>query len=140
MLFLISSTALTNEWALTVIRIGTGILFIGHGFLKLKGGYNEWLWAGQQMAHLGITFAPVFWGLCAMMAELGGGICLVLGLWTRIAAAFLAFTMLVAVIYHINKGDSYGYISFPLSQMIIFIGLIIAGSGPHSLDILFFTA
>ncbi len=132
----LSSTAIANEWALTIIRMGMGILFIIHGGLKLKRGPEEWLWTGQQMANLGITFAPMFWGLCAVAAELGGGICLALGLWTRVAAAFMAFTMLVAVIYHIKKGDSYGYISFPLSQMIVFIGFVIAGSGPFSLDFL----
>jgi len=42
--------------------------------------------------------------------------------------------MFMAVVHHIVKGDSYGYISFPLSQMIIFIALVIAGSGKFSLD------
>ena len=129
-----ASSAIANEWALTVMRVGMGILFIGHGYLKLRGGIAEWQWTGEQMANLGISFAPLFWGLCAMAAELLGGICLTLGLGTRIAAAFMAFTMFVAVVHHIKKGDSYGYISFPLSQMIIFVGFVIAGSGPYSLD------
>lgn len=123
---------------ITVIRIGIGILFIIHGALKLIRGKEELVWTGQQMANVGITFAPLFWGICAMLSELVGGICLTLGLGTRIAAAFMAFTMLIAVIHHIKKGDSYGYISFPLSQMIIFIGLLIAGSGKYSLDFYFF--
>lgn len=123
---------------LTVIRIGIGILFVGHGSLKLIRGKEELIWTGQQMANLGIRFAPLFWGTMAMMAELGGGICLTLGFATRIAAAFMSFTMFVAVVHHLSKGDSYGYVSFPLSQMVIFIGLLLAGSGIYSLDHLLF--
>lgn len=92
------------------------------------------------MANLGITFAPIFWGICAMLAELAGGICLTLGLFTRIAATMMAFVMCVAIIHHLKKGDSYGYVSFPLSQLVIFIALIIMGSGTYSLDYYLFQA
>ncbi len=94
----------------------------------------ELIWTGEQMANLGLTFAPLFWGICAMLSEFLGGISLTLGLCTRLTTPFMAFTMLVAVIHHIAKGDSYGYISFPLSQMVVFIGFVIAGSGFFSLD------
>ncbi len=135
---LFTSTPERMEIGLTVLRIGIGILFIGHGYLKLIKGTSEWLWLGQQMGNLGITFAPLFWGICAALSEFVGGICLTLGLGTPVAAAFLAFTMFTAVIHHIIKSDSYGYISFPLSQMIIFIALVIAGSGTFSLDYYWF--
>lgn len=134
MQFLFESTPELNTIALTIIRMGMGILFIGHGVLKVIRGVPELRWTGEQMAHLGITFAPVFWGVCAMLSELLGGICLTLGLGTRIAACFMSVVMLVAITYHVKNGDSYGYISFPLSQLIVFIGLIIAGSGYFSLD------
>ena len=126
------------DLGLTVLRVGIGILFIGHGYPKLIGGASQWLWLGQQMGNLGITFVPLFWGFCAALSECVGGICLTLGLGTRIAASFMAFTMFVAVVHHIAKGDSYGGISFPLSQMIIFIALIIAGGGKFSLDYYWF--
>ena len=123
---------------IAVIRIGIGILFIGHGYLKIKRGLPELKWTGQQMANLGINFAPVFWGTCAMLAEFLGGISLTLGFLTRLSTPFMAFTMFVAVVHHIVKGDSYGYISFPLSQLIIFVGLFITGSGTYSLDHMWF--
>lgn len=119
---------------IAVIRIGMGFLFIIHGYKKLIKGVPEWKWTGEQMQHLGINFAPTFWGICATLSELVGGICLTVGFATRIAASFMAFTMFVGTVYHIKKGDSYGYISFPLSQMIVFIGLAIAGSGAYSLE------
>ena len=132
--FLFSSSPELNTLALTIMRIGMGLLFIRHGYPKLIKGVPEWRWLGEQMGNLGITFAPVFWGICAMLSEFLGGFCLTLGFGTRIAAAFMAFSMFVAVVHHIKKGDSYGYISFPLSQMVVFIGFVIAGSGFFSLD------
>jgi putative oxidoreductase len=128
------SSLILNQLALTILRIGIGILFIGHGFLKIKRGIPELRWTGEQMKNIGITFAPLFWGICAMLAEFGGGVCLALGFCTRLAMPFMIFTMFVAITYHLRKGDSYGYYSFPMSQMLIFIAFLIAGSGPFSLD------
>lgn len=127
-----------NSIALACIRIGIGLLFIGHGYLKIIRGVPELRWTGEQMKHLGITFLPLFWGICAMLSEFMGGICLTLGFGTRIAAAFMSFTMFVAVIHHIAKDDSYGYTTFPLSQLIVFLGFVIAGGGVYSLDYYFF--
>ena len=132
--FVITTTPELNSLALTVIRIGMGILFVGHGYLKIKGGVAEWKWTGEQLGNLGIRFAPVFWGICATLSEFLGGISLTLGIGTRIAASFMALSMFVAFLHHIKKGVSYGYISFPLSQLIIFVGLTIAGSGAFSVD------
>lgn len=127
-----------SEWAkeigLFVIRTGIGLIFIRHGFPKLLKGTDEWQWLGSQMANLGITFAPVMWGFVASCTEFFGGISLTLGLGTRLATPFMAFAMFVAVIMHVKKGDPWGYISHPLALMVVFIGLMIAGSGKYSLD------
>ena len=128
------TSAELNMIALTIIRSGIGALFIGHGFLKIYRGKKELIWTGQQMKNLGIDFAPLFWGICAMLSEFVGGMCLMLGLCTRIAAFFLSSTMIVAIIYHFKNGDSYGYYSFPMSQLVVFIAFIIAGGGIYSLD------
>jgi putative oxidoreductase len=138
MLLTLTTPELT-QIGLTIIRIGVGILFIGHGYLKLSRGISELTWTGQQMANLGITFAPLFWGICAMLSELLGGISLTLGLGVRLATPFMIFTMFVAIVYHLRKGDSYGYYSFPMSQLVVFLGLLIAGSGIYSLDHYFFS-
>ena len=131
---LLSSNPRLVLMGFTFIRVGMGILFMIHGSLKLMAGSAKWLWLGQQMSIFGITFAPVFWGCCAMLSELIGGTCLTLGFGTRIAAFFLSCVMLVAVIFHLKQGDAYSDWSFPLSQLIIFIGFMIAGGGPWSLD------
>lgn len=131
---IVLNSAQAKEIGLFIIRVGIGLIFMRHGFPKLIGGVSEWKWLGDQMANLGITFFPIFWGLIAACTESFGGLCLTLGFGTRIACVFMAFTMFVAVIHHIAKGDSWGYISHPFALMIVFIGLMFAGSGEYSLD------
>lgn len=125
---LLTTSCLGQDHALAFIRIGIGLLYIVHGSLKLFHGPAEWLWLGNQMKNLGITWWPLLWGLAATLAEFGGGILLTLGLYTRIAAFFMACTMVVAVIYHIANKDPWSSVSFPLSMLIVFIGFICAGS------------
>lgn len=124
----------TYQMGLLFLRVGIGCIFIPHGLLKFIGGKEEFLWAGQQMANLGITFWPLLWGVAAASSELFGGLCLVLGLGTRVAASFMTFTMLVAIAHHFAKGDPYGYWSYPTLCMIVFITFIIVGGGYYSVD------
>jgi putative oxidoreductase len=114
---------------LFVLRIGIGIMFMVHGFPKLMGGPELWAKLGGAMGVFGITFAPTFWGLMAALAEGAGGLCLILGLGVRLAAGFMAFTMLVATLMHVNKGDGFNVYSHAAEMGIVFLALTIAGGG-----------
>lgn len=123
------------ELGFTFIRIAVGVIFMIHGWGKFTGGLATWQWMGSQMAHLGITFWPTFWGVLAMLTELGGGFFLVLGLGTRFVSAALVFMMIVAMSYHLTKGDTFNDVwSHACTLMFVFIGFVIAGSGRYSLD------
>ncbi|MFW5877816.1 MAG: DoxX family protein, partial [bacterium] len=91
--------------AIFLIRVSFGIIYILHGFPKIAGGPEQWAQVGGAMGTVGLGFAPAFWGFMASISEFGGGLLLVLGLFTRPAAAFMAFTMLIALIMHISSGD-----------------------------------
>jgi len=69
-------------------------------------------------------------------AEFGGGIALTLGWNVKFHSLLLAGTMLVAVVYHIAKGDAWGAISFPLGLLAVFLGLMISGGDYQLLDFL----
>ena len=130
------STPNTQAIGLAFIRIGIGIIFVFHGWAKITGGTEKWLWLGSQMKHFGITFWPLFWGIMATCAEFFGGIFLTAGFATRIAALFMSCVMIVALSYHFSAHDPFATYSHPLSLLIVFIGLIIAGGGAYSLDAL----
>ena len=124
----------TQQTGLFIIRFGIGLIFIKHGFDKLIGGPPTWIWLGSQMRLLGITFAPLMWGIAQLLTELLGGMCLIIGFQTRIAAGFLCFGMLVATIYHVSRGDEWKIYSYPLSLLVVSLGLVFTGSGLFSLD------
>ncbi|MBT4856233.1 DoxX family protein [bacterium] len=123
-----------KSFGLFLIRIGLGAIFIYHGWPKVIGGVDQWHWLGLQMSHVGITFMPAFWGLLAALIEFLGGICLVLGLGTRFWAFLLACVMFVAFAMHYKTGDAWVAQSHPLSLCVVFIGLMIAGSGMFAVD------
>ncbi|HEX2978020.1 MAG TPA: DoxX family protein [Candidatus Babeliales bacterium] len=131
---LLSSSPALKEYGFAFIRITIGILMICHGFPKIMGGVATWQFLGSTMANLGIHLWPTFWGFCAACAEFFGGFALTLGLGTRIASAFLTFTMIVAFLMHWNKGDAFQVYSAALTLLFVFIGLFIAGGGKYSLD------
>lgn len=128
----------TNErmtsLGLLILRVGIGLIFVKHGYPKLVAGTERWLWLGSQMQLLGISFAPVFWGFMAACAEFFGSIALIVGFGTRIAAFFMAFTMMVAAFLKSTSGAGFDEISHPLSLLVVFVALCYTGSGEYSLD------
>lgn len=122
-----------TDIGLLVLRIGIGIMFIWHGFPKLSAGPELWANLGKAMEFLGIGFAPAFWGFMAAFAECVGGVCLIIGLGFRAAAALMAITMFVAASMHIGKGDGLKGAAHAVELCIVFISLLITGAGRFSL-------
>jgi putative oxidoreductase len=114
---------------LLFLRFGIGSMFILHGWPKLRGGVEGWQHLGQNMHYLGITFWPAFWGFMAMVSELFGGICLVLGIGVRIAAALLLLTMLVAAVGNLALGYGLEGIVEIIEVSSALIMLLAAGAG-----------
>jgi putative oxidoreductase len=119
---------------LLILRVGIGLIFMRHGFAKLLGGRKTLVWVGSQMSHFGIFFAPLAWGILAACAEGFGGLALVLGLGTRIAAFFMTIVMLVALRMHLVQGDDWNVYSYSLAMIVVFVACMIAGGGFYSLD------
>ncbi|MBU1043086.1 MAG: DoxX family protein [Candidatus Omnitrophica bacterium] len=126
-----------RDQGLLFLRVGLGIMFIMHGLPKMLGGPEQWAGLGMAMANLGINFAPVFWGFMAAFAELVGGICLLLGFMFRPACGLLTFTMIVAALFHLKKGDGIMGASHAIELCIVFLGLIFIGAGKYRIDGLF---
>lgn len=88
--------------ALTILRVILGFLFAAHGWQKV----NEWTIAGTQasFAKMGVPVAEIAAPAVAVL-ELGGGIALILGVLTRIAALLLTLDMLGALfLVHVSAG------------------------------------
>ena len=81
--------------------------------------------------------APLFAYAAAVVAEVFGGIFLVIGYRTRVAAALLAvYTLLAAILFHANWADVNNMIHF-MKNIAIIGGLLQVtafGAGPFSVD------
>ena len=123
-----------RDIGLLILRIGIGTLFVWHGSVKLSGGPEKWTSLGEALNAMGIYFAPTFMGLVASLSEFGGGLLLILGLFTRPACFFLLCTMIVATVWHISIGDPRQIFSQPLGLAILFFSLLFIGPGAISFD------
>ena len=125
----------TQGAGLAILRVVVGIVFFVHGFQKLFfvgfGGV-----AGM-MEGLGVP-APGLFAVILTLVELLGGLALILGLFTRLAAIPLAVDMLVATLMvHLPNGFSVlpnGGYEFTLVLLAASVALAVAGPGEASLD------
>lgn len=132
-----SSPKMSNL-GLLLLRVGIGLVFMRLGYEKLAGGPELWAQLGAMMGNLGIHFWATFWGLCAGIIEFAGGLSLILGLFVRKWVVFMAFVMVVAVIFHAKHGDQWTVLSYPLAMLFVFLALLLLGSGVYSLDALLY--
>lgn len=125
---------------LLLLRLAVGLTFAAHGSQKLFGWFGgPGLDAiGQFFAVLGFTPGKRH-ALMAGLAETGGGLLLVLGFLTPVAAALVFSVMLVAsVAVHIEKGffvQNGGY-EFALVLGVCALSVAFMGPGSLSLDAL----
>jgi putative oxidoreductase len=117
--------------ALLLLRLGLGVIFVFHGYPKLFTHTRE---AMQGFSHMGF---PVYFVYIAGVLEFFGGLLLIVGLFTRIAALLLAVEMAVAlvkvhgVLTNPMAVDSY---QFPLACAVGSFALAAMGAGLLSVD------
>jgi putative oxidoreductase len=120
--------------AATFVRIIVGIMFLMHVSVKFKAGAAAV--AANTLAKNGIEPA-LMWAYVIMFLESVGGICLIIGLFTRFFAAALAIEMLIALLFvHLSKGYSAGTGGYEYVLLIGAVCLVIAirGGGIYSVD------
>ncbi len=120
---------------LLALRVGIGIAFMVHGFPKIFMGGAAYL-AGA-MTKAGIP-GGLMGAYMAGAAEFFGGIALIFGFLFIPTTIIMAFTMLVALLFHLGFGDPFVKYSHALESLILFIALAISGPGRYSLDRILF--
>lgn len=124
--------------ALPMLRVIGGLVFIYHGYGKFMAVVS-----GDGLGRLvgmiepsGLPF-PVVLAHMAMITEFFGGICLVLGLFTRLWA-FLGAGMMFMIVIFIRGFDTINYarggFEYDLTLAIVFSVLFVWGAGAYSLD------
>lgn len=120
--------------AATLVRVVVGIMFLMHVSGKFKAGAAAI--ATNIFAKNGVEPA-LMWTYVVMFLETVGGVCLIIGLFTRFFAAALAIEMLVALFaVHLAKGYAAGGGGY---EYVLLIGaacfaIAMRGGGPYSVD------
>jgi len=123
-----SSNSLDQSWGLSILRIHLGVILLAHGWLKI----SVFTIAGTvgYFASLGL---PSIVAYLTIFGEIAGGVALILGIQTRLAAALSVPIMLGATFVHLSNGWLFsaegGGWEFPASLTIIALTIALMGSG-----------
>src|ERR1700674_5630828 len=83
--------------AATILRLVLGVVFFAHGAQKMLGWFGGFGFAGTMKFFTGMMHIPAPLAFLAIAAEFFGGMGLILGFLTRIAAFGIGVNMLVAI-------------------------------------------
>ena len=118
---------------LTILRIVVGIVFIAHGAQKLFVFGIGGVTAGFAQMHIPLPMiaAPV-----VAIVEFVGGIALVVGFFTRIAAILIAIDMVGAILFVHGRNGFFLPMGFEFAFLILgaCAALAVGGPGEYSVD------
>src|SRR5919199_3307161 len=137
-MFGLSPVARLGVFAPLAARVIVGIIMAAHGLQKLTE-VGPAVFGGQLLTGLGVPL-PVFFGYVVTFAELIGGILLIVGLLSRLAALVLTIELIVAILLvKVNVGliappGSGAGAELDLALIAGFLVILLAGPGKLSLD------
>lgn len=118
------------DWALLVVRLAAGAVFVAHGAQKMFGAFD-----GPGLANVAQMMGPV--GYLVAIGEFFGGLGLIIGLLPRFSAAALIVVMIGAIVmvhgpngfFLANQGYEYN-----LALIGLLAAVLIAGPGRLALS------
>jgi putative oxidoreductase len=141
--------ATDDSTATAIVRLVLGVVIFAHGAQKMLGWFGGPGFSGTMGMFTGYLHVPAPLAFLAIAAEFFGGLGLILGFLTRIAAFGIAVNMVVAIAlvhssfgFFMNwtgtqKGEGFEY---HLLTLAITAFLMIQGAGAFSVDRMIMTA
>ena len=132
-----------DDMVVTLMRLVLGVIFFAHGSQKMLGWFGGYGLKGTMGFFTQTKHIPAVFAYLAIAAEFFGGLGLIFGLLTRVAAFGITVDMLVAVfLVHLpngffmnwtgqQKGEGFEY---HLLAMAMTVALMIRGAGALSID------
>ncbi len=122
--------------ATLVLRLVLATVFLVHGYQKVF----VYGFAGvtSSFTHMGVPMPALIAPLICVL-ELGGGVAVLLGAFTRVVAVLLACDMLGAIIFvHAKAGfsASKGGVELVLANLAMAVAIALLGAGAYSVDAL----
>jgi putative oxidoreductase len=128
----LSKRAQAEGFTVAMLRVFVGLVFVAHGWGKVSDVPGTI----QNFVSIGIP-EPQTMVYVAIAGEFFGGLGLLLGALTRIAALGTLCTMLVAIItVHATHGfwNKNGGFEYPLVLALVSMFFVSYGAGPYSVD------
>ena len=135
--------ATDNSAATAILRLVLGLIFFAHGAQKMLGWFGGYGFSGTMGFFTNVMHIPALFAFLAIAAEFFGGLGLILGFLTRIAALgiFTNMAVAIALVHHhfgffmnwtgAQKGEGYEY---HLLVLALTVFLMIRGAGAASID------
>ena len=132
-----------DNTATVILRSVLGVVFFAHGAQKMLGWFGGYGFSGTMGYFTGTAHIPAPFAFLAIAAEFFGGLGLIFGFLTRIAAFGISVNMLVAIAtvhssmgFFMNwtgaqKGEGFEYHLLVLAMTAF---LMIRGAGAFSID------
>jgi putative oxidoreductase len=118
-----------QPWGALVLRLAIGLSMSVHGYEKVipHGALNHF-------SHYVVSLGLPYWlGSVSAFTEFVGGILLLVGLLTRLAAALVAINMLVAL-FTVGIHQGFGIYNYIIALAATAIMLVFYGAGALALD------
>ncbi len=115
-----------------LVRLCAGLSLAAHGYPKLFGATA----ANAAFFEQAGFHPPLFWTILTGLTEFGGGMCLALGLLTRLAALPVLVFLAVAIQFHAANGFYWNNLGFeyPLFWALVVLHVLVRGGGRFSID------
>lgn len=120
-----------RDVVLCLARLVVGVVLVAHGLQKLAQGAPG---TAEGFAQMGVP-QPEIAAIIAMVAELGGGVLLILGLMTPLAALLPAVVLVGAVVVHAGNGLFVTEGGWELAATLGAACLVLGAIGPGRLSV-----
>lgn len=123
--------SLLNAAALFILRSAPSAMMMVHGINK----WNKLMAGGEIKFYNFLYLGPKISLILTVAAELLAPALIIVGLFTRLSAAMVAFCMFVAAFF-VHAGDPFEDREASLTYLVVFGLLIVTGAGRWSIDAL----
>ena len=133
----------SDDYTLAIARLTLGIVFFAHGAQKMLGWFGGYGFSGTMTFFTQMMHIPVPFAFLAICAEFFGGLGLIVGFLSRVAAFGITINMLVAILtVHIRngffanwtgqqKGEGFEYHLLAIALLLV---VMVKGAGALSVD------
>jgi putative oxidoreductase len=122
------------DYAALLLRVSLGLLFLAHGGMKIF----TFTIPGTVQYFESIGY-PASFAYLVILGEVGGGLALILGAWTRVIALALLPIMIGATLPHVGNGWMFaktgGGWEFPAFWTVMLLVQALLGSGAYAVKV-----